>query len=130
MRIVFHLGLVSHDIVFPGFLVLVIDRTAFFHGNDRGVVIRSVDQRFLPVLVAAYIRKEREHVIRAVLVDGRVADRPDNHHGVGGVADQHDHETGQDRVDDRVIVFQRVIYTVSKSADQKDSVDSYTRVER
>ena len=83
-----------HDIVFTRFLVLVINRSGILHADNRGVEIRTVNQRFLPVLIAADVRKQREHVVRAVFVNRGIAYGADNDHGIAGVPDKHNHETG------------------------------------
>ena len=83
-----------HDIIFTRFFVLVINRSSIFYANNRGIEVRTVNQWLLTVLIATDIRKQREHVVRAVFVDRGIAYGADNYHGIAGVPDKHDHETG------------------------------------
>ena len=83
-----------HNIIFTRFFVLVINRSGILYANNRGIEVRAVNQWFLAVLITTDIRKQSEHVVRAIFVNRGITYGTDNDHRVAGVPDKHDHETG------------------------------------
>ena len=87
---------------------------------------RAKQQRTATILLALEIRNEVQRVAGVVFVDRRVIIRPHQHLDVGDIADQHERQGQQARVDIDPLIFVRPEQGVDQDGEENDGKHRHT----